>query len=660
MDNLPAELILLILSHLPPEDIIQVQLVSQRFHTLARSNDLWKVICFDSSAKESTRRWREMRAAQSEELAALRNAMSDAFSREQGNQNCESEPLSEGAKRNRALASWDPTWPGRDVDFWEEYVHRYADVGVSWVQSPVEGKRGGLRGEGNTLEAGGVGIVEGTGGLAKHAVAPLEDGSVCMWQLCDDDSVTAKPGRIISRSQPGLLTATSANRPTSRQSPASQPSLSNDTGAVDNVSVDGTLNHAYFATANYLSEIDLHTLQVVRREQFPFPLMCLSQASHPKPLTVGTTETIHLFDVRAHNPNFGSTSDSSVKCELIAGPQVLPSQANIHSVEHPRQQNYQQHVQLTQPGPLSILHVPTASSNDLWISGRFTSLLHYDRRFWPRIADTLFSGARLSCLSLLPHSFVPRELDPARNEELALGDFSRVKDMPGVTLMGAGEYRGKGSLDLYGLSSHEDRQGHLPGGVAEAWGGGGGGAGIPSYKNRFTASRTRLLSVAPHGGGRIVFSDGDGNLKWVEKDGSSLVRQFNINDAAGAGNGGSGRGDGDADQAPTSLWEHQHTAENTGDIVQKIVPVSCGSKDNDLLIWTGDGKIGLVGFGKKFEGFGMETGGGDGAGDDGESKEEREKEELYGRGMRRALEGLANETRFVRGLGGLFRGGSWW
>lgn len=40
-------------------------------------------------------------------------------------------------------------------------------------------------------------------------------------------------------------------------------------------------------------------------------------------------------------------------------------------------------------------------------------------------------------------------------------------------------------------------------------------------------STSIILSVVPHGS-RLVFSDGNGNLKWVERDAFTEVRQWNI------------------------------------------------------------------------------------------------------------------------------------
>jgi hypothetical protein len=201
-------------------------------------------------------------------------------------------------------------------------------------------------------------------------------------------------------------------------------------------------------------------------------------------------------------------------------------------------------------------------------------------------------------------------------------------------MLAAAEYKGKGSLELYGLPR------------------------VEPYQNRQTASASKLLSVAPHGG-RIVFSDGDGNLKWVERDGFSHVRTFNINDATPAAIGSA--------QDASEYGIFSSTASEMpgqGDIVQKILPThpvtstntgSAGADINqsNLLLWTGDGAIGLLGFGHSNP-LGESEDWHDAVESQTESVEQRAREDAerqYGMAMRRALERNADEVRFVRGLG---------
>jgi hypothetical protein len=197
--------------------------------------------------------------------------------------------------------------------------------------------------------------------------------------------------------------------------------------------------------------------------------------------------------------------------------------------------------------------------------------------------------------------------------------------------MAAGEYKGKGSLEFYSIPPT-----------------------VEEYRNRQTASASKLLSVASHGG-RLVFSDGDGNLKWMERDGFLTVRTYNINDASEV-----------SASRPGGIFTSTGTEmPGQGDMVQKIVPLgtSLGAvpgratgrfdiNQNRLLLWTGDGRLGVLAMGQSNP-----------LGDDEwhDAMEEpalgakeralADAERQHSMAMRRALERQADEVRFVRGLG---------
>jgi hypothetical protein len=215
--------------------------------------------------------------------------------------------------------------------------------------------------------------------------------------------------------------------------------------------------------------------------------------------------------------------------------------------------------------------------------------------------------------------------------------LQEARSQPGSTLLAAAEYKGKGSLELYGLPHAR------------------------LYQNRQTASASKLLSVAPHGG-RIVFSDGDGNVKWTERDGYSPVRTFNINTE-----------DARTSVAPsdnielrsTGIWSGSGSeVPGQGDIVQKLIPINYSPttshggngrvdvNSSDLLMWTGDGRLGLLGFGhvdplgRRIWHDAVET-----QTQLVEEKAKDDAERQFRLAMRRALERNADEVRFVRGLG---------
>ena len=257
----------------------------------------------------------------------------------------------------------------------------------------------------------------------------------------------------------------------------------------------------------------------------------------------------------------------------------------------------------------------------------------------------MHSGARLSCITAIPYPFVPQDLRLGRpHPSPAL--LREVKAISGHTLIAAGEYKGKGSLELYGLSNEPSLSINSSDSRTTS-------NRNAYYQNRQTASSSKLLSAAPHGT-RLVFSDGDGNMKWVERDGSTPVRQFNINDFQRSS----------SEPAPQSqlVSAQPDTQAGWGDIVQKILPTvnpsllcphSSSSTEalglDNLILWTGDGKLGMVGFGRDppFERDVFEDALEQQGNDAGEKVRERE----YSAEMRRALEHQARELRWLRGYG---------
>jgi hypothetical protein len=223
---------------------------------------------------------------------------------------------------------------------------------------------------------------------------------------------------------------------------------------------------------------------------------------------------------------------------------------------------------------------------------------------------------------------------------LSAKTISDAKSIDGTTLLAAGEYKGKGSLELYGLSSDPERTT-----LSTDYAGSRARAGQNSFLNRQTASSSKVLSICPHGG-KIVFSDGDGNVRWVERDGFSPVRAWNING-----------------HEPTTSAERIFAneifrppgPEIPADIVQLLLPTrpkattiaSTAFGEDNLVAWTGDGKLGLLGFGKpKWDLANVEEDATRFA-DHAAIREERN----YDAEMGMALRAHANELNFMRGLG---------
>ncbi|KAI9722155.1 MAG: hypothetical protein M1828_004837 [Chrysothrix sp. TS-e1954] len=604
MDALPGEVILNIFAVLEPKDVVAVQAVSRSFCILARDSSLWKLKCFQHSHSEALRRRRDQLASQESSLAELRRAMSNVAD---GNSQPHVVSSAQDHDRHiRAVTNWDPAWPGEKPDYYKEYIQRHGPVDVEWLK-PLD--HSNETSQQVHPEAIGAGVLRGKySGIADQILAPLDDGSVCLWDVTTHE-LRRSPARLLDV---GLYDG----RPDSMNT-----RTADEISTVENVSVDHHGRKAYIAIRSQLLELDLNTFQVSRCQAFPFSISCLGDAAY-KPIVVGTLMTLHLFDPRAPSRSF---DNDNTRCELIAGaprPSIYSSTINAH-------------VNLSEPRPLSIAHVPDPDPDQFWVAGRFTSLLNYDRRCWPRVRGTIFSGARLSSLDLMPRSYVPRDLDLFRTSTLATGDIHTAKSLGGMTLVAAGEYRGKGSLELYGLPQN---RGHdVPARLRTFY------TNDNCYKNRQSAAKSRVLSVSPQGT-RLVYSDGDGNIKWIERDGSTPVRQLNINDA------GSARTDAGSHEAQhSSLFTSVEDSRERGDIVQRIVPLqdsesSQVSNKDELLIWTGEGRVGVVGFHHASKTKGID--------DDCEDENSNAvQERQYVRGMRRALERQADDARMAQGFG---------
>ena len=618
MDRLPDEVVLHILAFLDVTSIVHFQGAAQRYLTLGRDDALWKIETFNHSRAEALRRRQRLLNAQDSRLTELRNAVSAlpggnltawdvAQLRGSTQPRASTDPEADAkALRSRALANWEPAYPTEKIDYYQEFVQRHADINISWLSLPSAH----VSDKDTQPEATGLStILDAQSNRRDRVVAPLDDGSICIWDVSAQSTLNAGgAGRLLAQSKRGLLTG----QP--QEAMSDSHIIMTETGAVECVSIDSTLQRGYFAVQNHLHEVDLATLQLISSKQYPWPIIALSEATQQTPITIGTNLTIHLHDPR--DPAFAAAENPSGG-ELIGG--------SVYS-----------HANLAEPGPLSIVHDDGVGANDgtIWVAGRFTSLLNYDRRFFPRLRGHIHSGARIASLSSLPYPYVPHELDLVRNPRASLSALSEARERPGKTMLAAAEYKGKGSLELYGL----------PEGRA--------------YQNRQTASASKLLSVAPHGG-RIVFSDGDGNVKWVERDGFSHIRTFNINDKVAQS--------GPQDGAAYGIWSSTASEmPGQGDIVQKLLPLQTNDgsghcsgngrmdvNQSNLLLWTGDGAIGVLGFGPS-DPLGPVEEWHDAVESLAESAEQKAREDAerqYGMAMRRALERNADEVRFVRGLG---------
>ena len=551
-----------------------MQLASKNFLLVTQDNALWKELCFGRTPlKFEHKRLQYFKPQpipiQEPRVFELQRAVarSEAYIGDDRRKE-------KDAPHQRAFANWDPTFLGEEVNWYNEYIARHAPLSLSWIEKP-HGATGGARA---ALETRGLGFLDD--GQNQVVIAPLEDASLCIWRVGAGDSTpNSKDGRILARSQTGLLSNGTSGSSRPHRIAYNGYVVSADT--VECVSVDRIRNKAYFAVQSTLNEVDLTTLQVSSHQQYPFSISAISEASYPTPLTIGTTLSLHL-----HDPRIGGNGQASPYAYLKESidnipksysPSTITDFSRLHNGDSVSPPGY---APLEQPLPLSVVH--TSTSPTIHVAGRFPSILQYDRRTFPKLNSTLYSGGSLCSLTSFPAASAS-------------------------TLAGAGEYNGKGSLELYPLDT----------------------ATGPT-RNRVSASSSKLLSIVRHGA-RLLFSDSDGQVKWVERDGSTLVRRWNINSYSQS----------TKEITPTQgIFNNEVTG---GEVARKLIPVSDNER-SEVLLWTGE-KIGLLSIGRKERFMCNEDSEGDTS--DGRGNSERD----YGRMMRIALERQADEVRFVKGLG---------
>lgn len=369
----------------------------------------------------------------------------------------------------------------------------------------------------------------------------------------------------------------------------------------------------------------MRNLTVVGCESYPWSITALSPADAGIPLTVGTNNGIHLHD---HRCRVASTGDDTGRLDSFDGngAQGLYERSLRALFDN---QPLPPYAPLAHPAPLSILHMQRPGTDadiadEIYVAGRFPSILLYDRRMFPSIKGSIHSGARLSSLTSLPFPFSAVDSELRRKGLLSPEQVERSKTTPagGRTLLACGEYNTKGSLEMYGLNPASDAPTSLPGTLSSS-----------VFKNRQSSSDSKLLAGTTQGT-RLVFSDGSGHIKWFERDGFTEIRRVKIGHCERA-------------QAP-SLFA---SMPGSDDIARKLLTThpGCDSRvnSNDLLFWTGE-NLGMATFSSSpaftAEDFEVEA--------KSAAEVEKDKEErAYSERMRRALERQADDVRFVRNLG---------
>ncbi|OKP11185.1 hypothetical protein PENSUB_3207 [Penicillium subrubescens] len=660
MDKLPVEILAKIIDFLTPREKVKLQLVCKQFFDLARDNNLWKLHCYEQSwaALQSNRpagRTSESLLSNSTTpLSTLgQNSLRDLIqppAPPSGNGELDEERRPSDIAR--AAADWDSSAEGEHVDWYSEYIARHGPMSLSWVQQPMRSNGQGRRKQ--PFEIKGMGLLKDWSSARENKiVAPLDDGTVCIWDLNHShrvDSQSSK-GKILGMSEPGVLMT---NRSGRRELSPSKSALE-FINLGEGVSVDSFRRRAYLAVGNVLNEVDLETLKIVSQQRYPWSIFALSQETdYSVPLTLATTLSLQIHDAR-----LSATEEEeaiSLRCEKNMAPLVpeldifahpdsplLQLQANgqpptrIRSPDPTARENY---APLFQPGPLSILHPPAPHVNSILLAGRFPSILCYDRRFFPRLQSTVHSGGRLCGLASAPAPRFPV--------------FSDSTYPQSHTVVACGEYNGRGSLELYSLESSSQGFNDDPSKMTSQL--------TPHYKNRQSAASSKLLSVASHGN-RLVYSDSEGNIKWVERNGRAEVRRWNINTfhpqiPFSRSSHTPIPGQPNEESNARGLWPDSNPQNNSSEVARKILPTGGNLTGDELLVWTGE-RIGRIKFSIPADLDGVVVDDEDEwfmkAEVDEETRaamrqkhrDEWEKEQRYEDMMRRALERQADEVRWM-------------
>ncbi|KAF8427368.1 hypothetical protein EV426DRAFT_404447 [Tirmania nivea] len=703
LDSLPDELLMHIISFIQPRDLVPLHKTSNHLRALTR---------------QDPHLWRNKTIASHDEQIAEHRSLTANLLASHSDYTPLDGPVEKREKGySRHLPPNITATGGKKIDWYEEWKWRFAPLRMEWLDhySSAWGTNGGestsdedddnlglstsippacsssatyldsLSGmKAADLEVRGVTAFSSSGihGDRDMLFSPFSDGSVAVFDLRsfgrrqldqgwvdgDDDD----DWRLLGRSRPGLVSvATGSGRGSylvggnGGRSVGGLKTTKAPNGVVECVSVDPWSGKGWVAVEGRLIEIDLHTLTKVAEHKLPFSITALSQTSNPHPLTVCTTNYMHLYDPRiAVNNNFMNTM-----------------RAPLH-----------------QTGAFSILHSnngqATGGEDTIFLAGRFKAILAYERRMFPKMKIPMYTGSKLSTLSSFP--------SPASGSS-AFGEGNGTLENNGSNsvemIVAGGEYNGHGSLELYPVytinntntrslpdsnrflshtSAHPQLRRHNHGVVNPSLNHQQHDILHPDVtstlttvtrempaeivRNRQSASRCKILSVDASQGARIITGDADGIIRWMERDGRQEIRQYDI----------FGDTSEDIEHPPQprsplrgSRWCDgiagyyiRPDGSMRSEVVQKLVTFggssgSCGSvgpSQAGVVVWTGE-RLGILSVGRqrprkvrngKIRGVAVV---------DGEDVPVDEVAERYEKEMRRALERQGDELNIMKGLG---------
>lgn len=138
------------------------------------------------------------------------------------------------------MENWDPTFPGETIAWYDEYIHRQGPIVVNWFQQPR------IQDDvyDDIVDVRGMALYTPDSGNSEYsadallAVSPLDDGSVCIW---DVNGLHKRKGAIVARSKPGILFIDGPD------TDATKRSKRIDTGVTECISVDNQGHRAFIA-----------------------------------------------------------------------------------------------------------------------------------------------------------------------------------------------------------------------------------------------------------------------------------------------------------------------------------------------------------------------------------------------------------------------------
>lgn len=203
---------------------------------------MWKRNCFEDSAWYKSLQLRRKHAAlMAERQIGIRGEIGLDDIAASSTESLPDSP--DNARRRRwqymqDVANWEPMYPDEKVFWYDEYMQRNGPSSTNWLEMP----RIRDREMEAIIEARGMAIYnpnnDNDGQGTMLAVSPLDDGSVCLW---DVRGTRGKQGYIYARSQPELLFIDGPGAQNTRRSKRIE------SGVVECVSVDHQSHRAFFA-----------------------------------------------------------------------------------------------------------------------------------------------------------------------------------------------------------------------------------------------------------------------------------------------------------------------------------------------------------------------------------------------------------------------------